>query len=119
MLHTVAPVFDEIGAEKTVFFRVDRVADLSCVADGNLLIPAFCAYGMTSFERVETAQTDVQIRQSERYTRVAHVLIQVGSGTQGKADAREVGAPTDRRSTCCLRECLWIVEASQVVALIT
>ena len=82
VLHAIAPVFDEIWMEKSVFFRVDWIADLSCIAYRNLLIPAFCPDSMTSFERIKTAQTDVQVRQSEGYTRITHVLIQVGCGAE-------------------------------------
>ena len=66
MVPSVAPVTGKVGVQKLVFLGVDGVADLSCVAHGDLLIPAFLSGGMLALERVETADVDVEVRQCHR-----------------------------------------------------
>ena len=118
MLHAVFPVLDKIGVHELVFLGVDRVAELSCIAHRDLLIPFLVAHLMFAAEGIEARDADVQVGQRHGDTRVTHVLREVGRGTQRQSDTGEGSAPTDRRGTCGLCERLRIVHTRQVVTLI-
>ena len=61
VLETVFPVFDEVRLEQFILFCLDRVGEATCVAYGNLLVPALIAHHMLAFEGVEAADADIQV----------------------------------------------------------
>ena len=77
VLHTITPVSRQTGVEQQVFLGSDGVAQLSRVTHGNLLVPAFLARHLLSFEGIEAADGDIQVGHGQSDGRVAHILVQV------------------------------------------
>ena len=65
MLHAVLPVFDEVLSEKLVFFRMDRISEITGIGDGDFFVPAFLTYNMFAFEGINTAHRDAHIGQGD------------------------------------------------------
>ena len=88
-------VFQQIRVHEFVLLAGEGVGDVSGIRHGNLLIPTLLTHSMLALERIEARYADVEVGQCHRDGRVAHVLREVGCGTEAQTDARECGAPTD------------------------
>ena len=87
MLHAVTPVLDQVTVKELTLLRRNAVAQLSGIGKRNFLIPAFVSHLFFTLKGVHTRQVDAQIRQSNRYRRVAHALRQVGRSGNTQSDA--------------------------------
>ena len=77
VLHSVAPVLDEVRLEQLVFLRGDGVGEMSRVTHRNFLVPPFFSHHFLAFEGVEARNRDVQVWQRHGDGRVAHILRQI------------------------------------------
>lgn len=96
VLHAVAPILDQIRVKQFTFFRVNRVAELPGITDGDFLIPPLGTHNMPPLERIEAGKIEVEIGQGEGNGLVAHVLIKIGGGAECESNARERCAPAHR-----------------------
>ena len=67
MLHAVAPVFDEVAVCELVFLCAYGVGQLSGVAHGDFLVPAFLSCGVLAAEGVEARQRYVKVGECHGY----------------------------------------------------
>ena len=82
MLKGILPVLEKVGMQQPVFLGGDGIGQLAGIAHRNLLIPPVLAHSVPALERIETAQTDVQVGQRHLNGRVAHILRQIGRSAQ-------------------------------------
>ena len=93
MLHTVLPVLTETGMEQFVFFRVDLINDVTGIAHGDLLIPAFVTSALLPLEGIKLGNGDGHFRQRHTDGGVAHVLVHTHAGVNAHANTREISTP--------------------------
>ena len=90
VVHTVRPVARHVRVEHLVLLRTDLVLQVTRIAHRDLLVPAFRANGLLTFEGVEARDTEVDIGQFQREGGVAHVLIDTRGGGDVQSDTREI-----------------------------
>ena len=73
--------------QQLILLGGDRVAEVTRILHRDLLVPALGPCPLLTLEGVETRDRDIKIGQCERDGRVAHVLVQVGSGAERHANA--------------------------------
>ena len=106
MLHAVLPVFDEVLSEKLVFFRMDRISEITGIGDGDFFVPAFLAYDMFAFEGINTAHRDTHVGQGDAQRRILRALVDVHRGRDIDRAVGKTLRDADTRSlvvVCCIR----------------
>ena len=111
----IVPVLDEVGLEEAVLLRGDAIAELSRVADADLLVPALCPDTLLALEGVDTVHTDSDIRQAHRDHRVGRGLRRFDRGGDAEGRTREVAAIVDRGVLRILRRDAGVVERGERV----
>ena len=99
MVHTVAPVLRQTRLHELLLFRMNGVLKITRILQGDFLIPALLAYSIFTLEGVETRYADVQLRQCQVNSGVAHVLIGAHGKVQRHAKTRESCTESYVRST--------------------
>ena len=99
MIHTVAPVLRQTRLHEFLLFCMDGVLKITRILQGDFLIPALLAYPVLALEGIETRHTDVQLRQCQVDSRVAHVLVGAHGKVQRHAETRESCTESYVRST--------------------
>ena len=67
VLHTVAPILDEVRPKEPILLRRNRVTQLSRIAQCNLLVPPFFPRSMPTFKGIEPGDGDVKVGQCHGY----------------------------------------------------
>ena len=62
-MHSITPILDQIRVKQFTFFRVNRVAELPGITDGDFLIPPLSTHNMSPFERIEAGKIEVEVGQ--------------------------------------------------------
>ena len=119
MVHTVAPVLRQTRLHELLLFRMNGVLKITRILQGDFLIPALLAYPIFTLEGVEARYADVQLRQCQVNSGVAHVLIGADGEVHRHAETRESRTESHVRSSCRLCQSLRIVQRIEVVGLVT
>ena len=77
--HTVTPILHQTTLKEKIFLCVDAICERTGVTHANLLVPTFLTSSLLSLERIESVELDIEVRQCNRQTAVAHVLGKVES----------------------------------------
>ena len=76
MLHTIVPITQAL-LQKQIILGRNRISHSTGILERNLFIPLFFSCRFLTFERINTIQRDIQIRQSHTDRRVTCILCDI------------------------------------------
>ena len=93
MLHTIIPFTDSL-LQNQIILCIDTIGQMSCILERNLLIPSFVSGSILTFERIDTIQRNIQVRQRNINRRVFRILRKVERTRQVQTNFRKVARIT-------------------------